>query len=118
MVNDEPIKRSALLVMAFELEGLCNSLRITVPNGLAPSRTTIAIMNKLLEEFSEKADGVLLDNLPPLDEKTSPVDVLIVAEILRSTLTAFLSPEELHERERTFGFAARPNNPEDQDKDQ
>jgi hypothetical protein len=106
MDNENKINRSALLVMAFEVEGLCTGLRQTVPNGLAPSATTLSIMNKLLATFSEKSNGGVLDNLPALTEHTSPVDCLIVAEILRSTLMAFLTPDELDERDRTFGFAS------------
>jgi hypothetical protein len=104
--HEEQINRSVLLVMAFEVEGLCTGLRQTVPNGLPPSTTTLAIMNKLLALFSEKSDGGVLDNLPALTEETSPVDCLIVAEILRSTLMAFLTPDELDDRDRTFGFAS------------
>lgn len=106
MDNEDQINRSALLVMAFEVEGLCTGLRQTVPNGLEPSNTTLSLMNKLLAMFSEKSDGGVLDNLPALTEDTSPVDCLIVAEILRSTLMAFLTPDELDERDRTFGFAS------------
>ncbi len=106
MDNENQINRSVLLVMAFEVEGLCTGLRQTVPNGLAPAATTLSIMNKLLALFSEKSDGGVLDNLPALTDETSPVDCLIVAEILRSTLMAFLTPDELDERDRTFGFAS------------
>lgn len=111
MADDKQIKRSALLVMTFELEGLCNGLRCTVPNGLAPAATTVAIMNRLLEAFSRKAEGCVLDELPPLDENTTPVDLLIVAEMLRSTLMAFLTPDERDDRDRTFGFTSVPNEP-------
>lgn len=104
--KDEQIQRSVLLVMAFELEGLCAGLRATVPNGLAPAQTTVSIMNRMLTDFSEKSDGCILDDLPPLEENTSPVDLLIVAEILRSSLMAFLTPDERDERDRTFGFGA------------
>ncbi len=106
MTDDKQINRSSLLVMTFELEGLCNGLRCTVPNGLAPSATTITIMNRLLDEFSRKAEGCALDELPTLDENTAPVDLLIVAEMLRSTLMSFLTPDERDARDRTFGFAS------------
>ncbi len=105
MSDETQINRSALLVMTFELEGLCNGLRYTVPNGLAPSSTTVSIMNRLLTEFSKKAEGCVLDELPLLDENTSAVDLFIVAEMLRSTLMAFLTPDERDARDRTFGFA-------------
>lgn len=111
MKEDKQINRSALLVMTFELEGLCNGLRCTVPNGLAPSATTVAIMNRLLDEFSRKAEGCVLDELPKLDENTTPVDMLIVAEMLRSTLMAFLTPDERDARDRTFGFVAVSKTP-------
>ena len=111
MADDKQINRSSLLVMTFELEGLCNGLRCTVPNGLAPSTTTIAIMNRLLDEFSRKADGCALDELPKLDEKTAPVDLLIVAEMLRSTLMSFLTPDERDARDRTFGFGSVQDRP-------
>ena len=108
MSEDKQINRSALLVMTFELEGLCNGLRCTVPNGLAPAARTVAIMNRLLDEFSRKAEGCVLDELPKLDENTSAVDMLIIAEMLRSTLMAFLTPDERDARDRTFGFASVP----------
>ena len=104
MDEENRIQRSVLRVMAFELEGLCEGLRNTVPHGLNPSHTTIGVINRLLADFSEKADGCVLDDLPPLDESTSPVDMLIVAEILRASLMAFLTPDEREERERLFGF--------------
>jgi len=50
----------------------------------------------------------VLDELPKLDENTSPVDLLIIAEMLRSTLMAFLTPDERDTRDRTFGFASIP----------
>ena len=106
MSDDNQINRSSLLVMTFELEGLCTGLRCTVPNGLTPSHRTVAIMNRLLEEFSRKAEGCVLDELPKLDEETSPVDLLIIAEMLRSTLMSFLTPDERDARDRTFGFAS------------
>jgi hypothetical protein len=111
MEDDKQINRSSLLVMTFELEGLCNGLRCTVPNGLAPSSTTVAIMNRLIAEFSRKAEGCVLDDLPPLDENTSPVDLLIVAEMLRATLMSFLTPDERDARDRTFGFASAQDRP-------
>ena len=111
MDENKQINRSALLVMTFELEGLCNGLRCTVPNGLAPSATTVAIMNRLLDAFSRKAEGCVLDELPKLDENTTAVDLLIIAEMLRSTLMAFLTPDERDDRHRTFGFAAVPREP-------
>jgi len=109
MGEDNQINRSALLVMAFEVEGLCNGLRCTIPNGLPPSATTLAVMNRLLARFSEKAEGCVLDELPALDENTAPADLLIVAEMLRSTLMAFLTPDERNARDRTFGFASVPH---------
>ncbi len=111
MDNENKINRSVLLVMAFEVEGLCTGLRQTVPNGLAPSATTLSIINKLLALFSEKAEGGVLDNLPALTPETTPVDILIVAEILRSTLMAFLTPDELNERDRKFGFTSDQETP-------
>lgn len=106
MDEEKQIQRPVLRVMAFELEGLCEGLRSTVPNGLQPASTTVDIMNRLLADFSEKSDGCVLDDLPAMDENTSPVDMLIVAEILRSSLMAFLTPIEREERERLFGFHA------------
>jgi len=106
MTEEGQINRSSLLVMAFELEGLCTGLRCTVPNGLTPSVRTIAIMNRLLREFSEKVEGCALDELPELTEDASPVDLLIIAEMLRSALMSFLTPDERDARDRTFGFGA------------
>jgi hypothetical protein len=106
--NSEQINRSGLFILSFQLEGLCAALRHTVPHGLPPSRATIALLRKLYDDFDDLHTGRAIERFPTIDDALSPVDVLAIAETLRSTVVAFLTPEEREERHREFGFVARP----------
>jgi len=102
------IDRSGLFIISYQLEGLCNGLRLTVPHGLKPGKETIQIIEKLLADFAAILKGTLLDNLPKISESSNPVDILVFAETLRTSVLAFLSPEEVTER-RKIGFNVEPN---------
>lgn len=102
------IDRSGLFVLSSQLEGLCAALRHTVPNGLQPGHGTAALLKKLYDDFDEIHTGAALDRFPAIDEALAPVDLLAIAETLRSTVMAFLTPEEREERKEVFGFTVPP----------
>lgn len=105
---DKPIERGGLFIMSYQLEGLCNGLRLTVPNGLSPGKETVAILKKLQADFASISTGRILKDLPTVSETSSPVDILVLAETLRTSVMAFLSPEEVAEH-RKIGFHTEPN---------
>ena len=97
------IHRSALFVVSYQLEGICQGLRMTVPQGLSPGKDTIAIMHKLFADVSKYTKGIT-QVFPDISEKSNPVDILVFAETLRTSVLAFLSPDELVEHRKTIGF--------------
>jgi hypothetical protein len=101
------INRSGLFIISFQLEGLCTALRMVIPNGLEPKAGTTALLKKLHDDFESLSTGRSLKDFPPIDESLSPVDVLVVAEVLRLTVLSFLSPDELSEQKQTFGLSPR-----------
>ena len=100
---DKPIERGALFIISYQLEGLCNGLRLTVPQGLSPGKETVAILKKLTADFASISTGRILKDMPTVSESSSPVDILIMAETLRTSVLAFLTPEEVAEH-RKIGF--------------
>jgi hypothetical protein len=106
--SNEHINRSGLFILSFQLEGLCAALRHTVPHGLPPGRATVALLRKLYDDLDALHTGRAIERFPSIDDALSPVDVLSIAEMLRSTVVAFLTPEEREERHLEFGFVTRP----------
>jgi hypothetical protein len=107
------IDRTGLFIISYQLEGLCTALRLTVPHGLAPGADTLAILKKLVADFASISTGKCLSNLPTITESSSPVDVLAMAETMRTTVLAFLSPEEISEHRRAIGFHPESHKDED-----
>jgi len=103
------IDRTGVFIISFQLEGLCTALRLTVPQGLLPGTGTLAILKKLVADFESISSGQCLKNLPTISESSSPMDVLAMAETLRMTVLAFLSPEEISEHRRAIGFQPVPH---------
>jgi hypothetical protein len=62
------------------------------------------MLQRLKQAFDGVASGVPVENLPDVDEHSTPSDILMAAEVLRATLLAFLSPEEIGERRAAIGF--------------
>src|SRR5688572_11531125 len=98
------IDRSNLLILAFQLEGLCTALRQSIASGLSPGPATFESLSKLRAAFSAVHSDPSLDVLPKIDTNSSPSDILAFAEILRTTVGAFLSPDEIIEKQRAIGF--------------
>jgi hypothetical protein len=99
------IDRSGLFVLAAQLEGLCIALRHVVPTGLQPGKSSIDLLKKLYSDFASISTGSCIEGFPKPDDSLSPFDLLVIAETLRSTVMAFLTPEEAEEHGKTFGFS-------------
>jgi hypothetical protein len=102
------ILRGALFIISFQLDGLCTALRYVVPAGLEPGLGTVALLRKLYEDYASISSKRPLAGFPPVDENLSAVDMLVVAETLRSTVLAFLTPDEIEERKQALGFNPSP----------
>ena len=98
------IARSNLSVLSFQIEGLCTALRLIIPQGLRVGKETIAILNKLRDDLYSVSEGKPFEKLPEVTENSETSDVLVFAETLRGTLMSFLTPEEVEEQIKTFGF--------------
>jgi len=103
------IDRTGLFIISYQLEGLCTALRLIVPQGLAPGADTLAILKKLVADFASISTGPCLTGLPTVTASSNRVDVLAMAETLRTTVLAFLSPEEIAEHRRAIGFQQEPH---------
>lgn len=75
--------RSELFILSYQIDGLCASLRQTVPYGLPVGPLTIALTKRFKNTFDRVTNGPPVEGLSDVDETTSPVDVRAVAEILR-----------------------------------
>ena len=100
----KPINRSNVFILAYQIEGLCSALRMTVPNGLKPGAGTIAILNKLIADLAGMSAGSFMTDLPKISAASDPVDVLAMAETIRTSVMAFMSPEEISEHQKAIGF--------------
>src|SRR5258708_1259845 len=87
--------RSGLSILSYQLDGLCSGLRQVVPYGQPVGPLSLSILKRLKLTFESIVDGPALEGFPEVDEESSPSDVLVIAEVLRSSLLAFLSPEEM-----------------------
>ena len=99
------ILRGALFIIAFQLDGLCTALRYVVPAGLEPGAGTIDLLRKLYDDYASISSKRPLAGFPTIDANLSAVDMLAVAETLRSTVLAFLTPDELEDRKQVLGFS-------------
>ena len=100
------INPSSRLLLSMQVQGLSDALRFALQAGQKPGPLTIKLYNQLREDAAKHAEGDAIARLPVADEKTTPVDLLSAAEVLRTTLAACLTPEEHETRERIIGFSA------------
>ena len=104
MNDGKTIDRTGFSIIALQLEGFCHALRATIPHGLNPGPATIQILKKLRDDWASITTGKSLENLPEIDDKLTPVDVLALAETLRATALSFMEPDEFDRQRRAFGF--------------
>ena len=65
------------------------------------------MLKKLWIDYKSITSGTCIKNFPEIDETLTSTDILTIAEVLRSSIIAFLTPEEREEHDKTFGFTSR-----------
>ena len=98
------IDRSNVLIISFQLDGLCLALRHSISCGLQLGPDTVKSVQELYKIFAAIHSGPSLEVLPKIESGSSPSDILVFAEMLRATCAAFLSPDEIAEKHRAIGF--------------
>ena len=99
-----PISRSGRSILSFQLQGLCNALRIAVSTGQPAGAACVALFDKLRIDLLALTSGRCVEGLPEISGDVTLVDMLVYSEVLNETLNAFLNPEEGEEKRRFFGF--------------
>ena len=107
MSKDEPIERSDRYILSYQLDGLCLALRLMIQFGATPGAKTLQLLTKLRTEVGKNVTGPAMKDVPDIDPHASLPELVAVAEVLRSTLQAFLSPEEVSEKRGPLGFSGR-----------
>jgi hypothetical protein len=98
------IERSGRFLAYFQAVGVCEALRIALQTGNKPSKSTVDFLRKLREDAQHIATGNAFERLPVTDESSSPADLLVAAEVIRASMLAFLSPEEIESSEQSFSL--------------
>jgi len=98
------IDRSGRSILSFQLESLCNALRVAVQSGQPVGSVSVRLIGKLRVDLLKMVSGRCVEDLPDIDETVKPADLLAIAEVMNGTLDAFLSPEEGEEKRRFFSF--------------
>jgi hypothetical protein len=98
--------RSNLFIASFQVEGLCTALRATTAVGGQPGPATLELLKSLRDAIVSVGSGLTVEHLPEVTNEMNSYDVLTTAEVLRTTILAFLSPEEAEEQRGVFGFHA------------
>ena len=102
--------RSHKAVLSWQLAGIVNGLRLTAPCNLPPGKATIALLERIRKQMEAKGgkglgmSGVAIENILHLDDQSSPVEVLIIAEALNGLVHCVLEPDEREEQPRFMGF--------------
>ena len=96
-------RRTDTFVLYFQMEGLCAALKHGMEHGQAPGEEIRKYLSLVREHLQKRADGTPYRVLPTLKSTNSGGDLLCLAEILRMTLLAALTPEERTESKK-FGF--------------
>jgi hypothetical protein len=96
--------RSNACVASYQIEGLCQSLRPLVLNGLDPGVEARHALRKLRDGWVGSGSGMTVELIPEVTDESSPADLLVTAELLRVSMIAFLTPEEAEEQRGFFGF--------------
>ncbi len=102
MTNDT--SRSNNFVASFQVEGLCQAIRALVLQGIDPGPAARQALRGLRDVFVAVGKGATIKLIPEVDDDSSPADLLVIAEVLRTTMIAFLTPEEAQEQRGHFGF--------------
>jgi hypothetical protein len=105
MAEEKLITRRGIFIVSYQLDGICNALRLIVQTGAPVGSPVRAIVAKLRADFARLlASGRALDSLPEVSDDMSAPELLALAETLRSSALCFLTPDETDERKRAMGF--------------
>jgi hypothetical protein len=78
--------------------------KITSASSAAPASQALPIRLSAGVLRAASINGFRSGDLPTISEESSPVDVLVMAETLWTSVLAFLTPEEIAEHRKTIGF--------------
>lgn len=96
--------RGDFFIRSFQIDGLCAALRHLTAVNLEPGQAAKQLLKALREGFLENSSGQITRLIPEVSDTSSTADLVVIAEVLRATVTSFLSPEELEERGK-MGFS-------------
>lgn len=107
---DQPrrVTRSNTVLASFQIEGLCKALRELVLRGIEPGDVARGLLRSLRDTVVGSVIGATVEHIPEVTKEALASDLLVVAEVLRATMLAFLTPEEAEEQRGTFGFHGKP----------
>lgn len=90
--------RSHEFILSFQLDGVCEAMRLMISRGLDPGSVTRRVLKALRDDFVQRCSGKAIDLIPEITDNTAPDDLYVIAELLRATNLSFLSQEEREER--------------------
>jgi hypothetical protein len=105
--NGKITSRTDWFVLTSQLQGLVQGLSSCTATQVETSEITAKLFLKLYRDFVNHVSGSCVANLPEPDGNECVADMLVYASIMHATLIAFLSPDEVEEQNRAFGFGHR-----------
>ncbi len=110
-MDKDAVYRSERFVLSYQLDGICQALRLIVQAREKPGAKTLQLLTKLRSEVGRNVAGQALKDVPDFDASTTLPELVAIAEFLRATMLAFLSPEETKERSGGMGFSPTTSKP-------
>ena len=101
--------RSIEFIAQFQVEALCACLRTLILARAEPGPQTRQVVKSLRDELVSRCSGKPSERIPEVTDSTNASDLLMIAELVRATGIAFLTPEEIQER-RSIGFRSEDTN--------
>lgn len=105
MPEQWPQNRSSYFVLAIQIDALCHALKTILTTANEFGSITKEFIKAVCERFGAVASGVTIEHLPVISNEILTADAYIAAALLRATVCAFVSPEEIDSRSK-FGFAS------------
>lgn len=90
--------RSIEFIAQFQIEALCQSLRTLILARVEPGPQSRQTLKSLRDELVARTTGRPSERIPKVTDDTSASDLLVIAELVRATGIAFLSPEDIEQR--------------------
>jgi len=103
--GEQIINRRGIFIISLQLEGLCQSLRLLSQINAPVSPEIVIISQKLFNDFKQiLVSGKTILGLPEPSETMSIHGLLTLAEVLRTSVLSFLSPDEMDDIGKTVRF--------------